>query len=77
MIIPKMLINAVATQLVKHFRLDKIMSYVFDDNELDVKFSKLNKRVKALESEKCICHQVKVHTEEKEGDLQEKKQKVE
>ena len=49
MIIPKMLINAVATRLVKHFKLEKIMSYVFDDNELDIKVSKLEKRVKALE----------------------------
>lgn len=70
MIIPKMLVNAIASKLVKHFRLEKIMSYVFDDNELDIKVSKLNKRVKALESEKCICHQVKVRTVKKEGDLQ-------
>ena len=35
MIIPKMLINAVATALTKHFKLDKVMSYVFEDNELD------------------------------------------
>ena len=49
MIIPKMLINAVANRLAKHFKLEKIMSYVFDDNELDIKVSKLEKRVKALE----------------------------
>tara|TARA_R100000234_G_C4958125_1_gene160524 strand:- start:483 stop:695 length:213 start_codon:yes stop_codon:yes gene_type:complete len=49
MIIPKMLINTVANQLVKHFKLDKIMSYVFDDNELDVKVKKLEERVKFLE----------------------------
>ena len=35
MIIPKALINQVANSLVKHFKLDKIMSYVFEDNELD------------------------------------------
>jgi hypothetical protein len=52
MIIPKMLINAVANQLVKHFKLDRIMSYVFDDNELDIKIKKLEKRVKSLEKEK-------------------------
>jgi nicotinic acid mononucleotide adenylyltransferase len=49
MIVPKMLINTVANQLVKHFKLDKIMSYVFDDNELDVKVKKLEERVKFLE----------------------------
>ena len=49
MIIPKMLINTVANQLVKHFKLDKIMSYVFDDNELDFKIKELEQRVKFLE----------------------------
>ncbi len=49
MIIPKMLINAVATALTKHFKLDKIMSYVFEDNELDKEVKKLNKRVNILE----------------------------
>tara|TARA_R110002050_G_scaffold17407_1_gene51723 strand:+ start:347 stop:532 length:186 start_codon:yes stop_codon:yes gene_type:complete len=49
MIIPKMLINAVATQLVKHFRLEKIMSYVFDDNELDKNAVKVNKRLNKIE----------------------------
>ena len=34
MILTKMVINAVADKLAKHFRLDKIMSYVFDDNNL-------------------------------------------
>ena len=43
MIIPKMLINAVATALTKHFKLDKVMSYVFDDNELDREVKKLKK----------------------------------
>jgi len=49
MIIPKMLINAVANALTKHFKLDKIMSYVFEDNELDKEVKKLNKRVDILE----------------------------
>ena len=46
MIISKMIINAVAGQLVKHFKLDKIMSYVFEDNVLDKKVKKLNKLIK-------------------------------
>ena len=49
MLIPKMLTNAVATALTKHFKLDKIMSYVFEDNELDKEVKQLNKRVDMLE----------------------------
>ena len=50
MIIPKMLINAVANKLVKHFKLVKIVSYVFEDNELDEKTKNLEDRIKILES---------------------------
>lgn len=46
-----MIINAVAGQLVKHFRLDKVMKYVFDDNVLDKKVKSLEKRVKKIEGE--------------------------
>ncbi len=53
MIIPKLLINTVATQMVKHFKLDKIMSYVFDKNELDTKVEELERRIKVLENLKC------------------------
>ena len=49
MIIPKVLINTVANRLTKHFKLDKIMSYVFDDNELDKKVSEMEKRLNLLE----------------------------
>ena len=49
MIIPKTLINVVANRLVKHFKLDKMMSYVFDDNELDVKVKEMESRLKNLE----------------------------
>ena len=49
MIIPKMLINSVANALTKHFKLDKIMSYVFEDNELDGKVKNLENRLKLLE----------------------------
>ena len=37
MMLTKMVINTVANKLAKHFKLDKVMAYVFDDNELDVK----------------------------------------
>ena len=53
MIIPKMLINHVATSLTKHFKLDKIMSYVFDRNELDAKVEDLEKRINVIENLKC------------------------
>tara|TARA_R100000742_G_C4274036_1_gene93832 strand:+ start:1466 stop:1669 length:204 start_codon:yes stop_codon:yes gene_type:complete len=49
MIIPKMLINQVAGYLTKHFKLDKVMSYVFDDNELDKKVGEMEKRLNFLE----------------------------
>ena len=49
MLIPKMLINAVASALTKHFKLDKVMSYVFEDNELDKEVKQLNKTVEILE----------------------------
>jgi hypothetical protein len=49
MIIPKMLINSVAGALTKHFKLDKVMSYVFDDNELDEKVKNLDERLNLLE----------------------------
>ena len=53
MIIPKMLINQVATYLTKHFKLDKIMSYVFDKNELDTKVEELERRINTIENFKC------------------------
>ena len=56
MIIPKMLINTVANQLVKHFKLDKIMSYVFDKNELDTKVEDIEVRLNNLEK---IAHKPK------------------
>jgi hypothetical protein len=53
MIIPKMLINQVATYLTKHFKLDKVMSYVFDKNELDTKVEELERRINIIEKFKC------------------------
>ena len=49
MIVPKILINTVANQIGKHFKLDRIMSYVFDDNELDEKVKCLEDKVNLLE----------------------------
>ena len=49
MIVSRFVINAVATKLAKHFSLDKIMSYVFDDNELDDKMKDIEARLNLLE----------------------------
>ena len=45
-----MLINSVATALAKHFKLDKVMSYVFEDNELDKEVKQLRNRIEMLET---------------------------
>ena len=49
MMLTKMVINTVANKLAKHFKLDKVMAYVFDDNELDKKVSEMDKRLNLLE----------------------------
>ena len=72
MIIPKMLINAVANKLVKHFKLDKIVSYVFEDNELDEKTKNHEDRIKILESmahqkrDFVVCDECKQQIKQKE-----------
>lgn len=50
MILTKMVINSVASKLAKHFKLEKIMNYVFEDNELDEKTKNLEDRIIILES---------------------------
>ena len=50
MIISKFLLNTIANHLIKHFKLNKVMSYVFEDNELDDKTKELENRIKILES---------------------------
>jgi len=71
MIIPKMLINQVADALTKHFKLDKMMSYVFEDNTLDKKTKRLDRRIKMLEKlshaprEFVVCEKCKKQIKEK------------
>ena len=36
--------------MVEHFRLDKVVNYVFDDNELDIKVKNHSDRIKILET---------------------------
>ena len=48
MIGSKIIVNLVASRLVKHFKLDKIMSYVFDDNELDKEVKEIKADIKLL-----------------------------
>ena len=50
MIIPKLILNQVIKVLVDKFSLDKIKSYVFEDNELDEKVKNLEDGLKILES---------------------------
>ena len=50
MIIPKLILNQVIKVLVDKFSLDKIKSYVFEDNELDEKVKNLEDLLKILES---------------------------
>ncbi len=49
MIVSKFIVNAIATKLAKHFSLDKIMSYVFDENDLDKKVKEIEGRIELLE----------------------------
>ena len=48
MIGSKIIVNIVASRLVKHFKLDKIMDYVFDDNELDKEVKNIKSDIKLL-----------------------------
>ena len=49
MILSKLFLNQIVNVITKNFKLDKIMSYVFDDNELDKKVSEMEKRLNLLE----------------------------
>ena len=47
--IQKLIIEAIVKVVAKKFKLDKILSYVEDDNELDVKFRKMDRRLRKVE----------------------------
>ena len=71
MILSTFVLNKIAAYLVKNFALDKMMSYVFDDNILDKKVKKLEKKVKRLENlshpqrEFVMCNKCKQSIKEK------------
>ena len=71
MILSKLFINKIINSLVEHFRLDKIMNYVFEDNELDEKAKNLEDRIKILESiahperDFVVCNECKQTIKEK------------
>ena len=45
-----MFLNQIVNVLTKNFKLDKMMSYVFDNNELDDKVKDIEGRLKNLEN---------------------------
>ena len=50
MILSKFFMNQIVGGLNKHFRLDKMMNYVFEDNELDETSKNHEDRIRILES---------------------------
>jgi acetone carboxylase gamma subunit len=73
LILSKLIINQVIKYFVKHFKMDKIMSYVFDKNELDDKVKCLEDKVELLEKmahpirEFVTCEKCKCKIKEKEN----------
>ena len=49
MIVSKLIVNQAIKLISKQFKLDKILSYVEQPNELDEEVERLNKRVDILE----------------------------
>jgi len=53
--IPNMIIQGVITILQKQFKLDKLMSYVFEQNELDDRCDELEDKVEGLCEDSDMC----------------------
>ena len=47
--IQKLILNQAIKLIAKQFKLDKILAYVEEDNELDKKVKRLEKRIKKVE----------------------------
>ena len=73
MIFSKLIINQVIKHFVKHFKMDRVMNYVFNDNELDKKVKELDEEVKMLiavahpKRDFVICEECKCKIKEKEN----------
>ena len=71
MILSKIIVNQLIKHFVKHFQMDKIMNYVFDDNELDKKVKELDEEVKMLiavshpKRDFVVCEECKCKIKEK------------
>jgi len=55
--IQKLIIEAAIKLLAKKFKLDKVLAYVEDDNELDLEVAKLKKEVRKLKKD-CLKFQI-------------------
>ena len=70
--IPAIVANAVVTIIRKQFKLDKLVSYVFEKNELDDRCDILEEKVEKLESSAhpprdfVVCEMCKQKIKEKE-----------
>ena len=49
--IQKLIIETAIKLLAKKFKLDKVLAYVEDDNELDIEVAKLKKEVRKLKKD--------------------------
>ena len=63
MIISKFILNKIVEVLTEKFKIDKMFSYVFDDNELDEKVKNIENRIKIIETvvstNSCNCKKEK------------------
>jgi len=72
MILTKLVINQVFKLVTKKFKLDKVLSYVEDDNELDVKVKHIEGRLHLLEQvahprrDFVVCEECKNNIKEKQ-----------
>ena len=71
MILTNIIVTKVMKHLVDQLQLDKVMNYVFEDNDLDKKVKILTRKVRKLEKiahpkrEFVVCNECKQSIEEK------------
>ena len=71
MILSKLFLNQIVNVIAKNFKLDKVTSYVFDDNELDEKVKNFEDRLKILENLAHSPKNFKCNYKTKEGEINE------